>query len=79
MFGLMAIDRAKLARDYSLVITSLDRLKGPWAWEIRRKSKPLGIRNYDSDFKTEAAARIAGEKALREFLDLIARADQVIE
>jgi hypothetical protein len=40
----MAIDRAKLAGDYSLVITSLDRLKGPWGWEIRRKSKPLGIK-----------------------------------
>jgi hypothetical protein len=73
MFGLMAIDRAKLAGDYSLVITSLDRLKGPWRWEIQRKSTPLGIRNYDSDFKTEAAARIAGEKAIREFLDRLCR------
>ena len=73
MFGLMAIDRAKLAGDYSLVITSLDRQKGPWGWEIRRKSKPLGIKNYESDFKTEAAAKIAGEKALREFLDRLCR------
>jgi hypothetical protein len=73
MFGLMAIDRAKLASDYSLVITSLDRLKGPWGWEIQRKSTPLGIRNYDSDFKTKAAARIAGEKAIREFLDRLCR------
>jgi hypothetical protein len=53
--------------------TSLDRLKGPWGWEIQRKSTPLGIRNYDSDFKTEAAARIAGEKAIREFLDRLCR------
>ncbi len=60
MLSLMAIDRAKLADDYSLVITCRDRMKGPWSWEIRRKSKPLGIRNYDSDFKTETAARIAG-------------------
>jgi hypothetical protein len=60
----MAIDRAKLAGDYSLVITSLNRLKGPWCWEIRRKSKPLGIKNYDNSLKTESAARIAGERAL---------------
>jgi hypothetical protein len=73
MFGLMAIDRNKLAGDYSLIITSLDRQKGPWGWEIQRKSTPLGIRNYDSDFKTEAAARIAGEKAIREFLDRLCR------
>jgi hypothetical protein len=65
----MAIDRTELASDYSLVITSHDRLKGPWSWEIRRKSTPLGIRNYDNDFKTEAAARIAGEKAIIDFLD----------
>jgi hypothetical protein len=56
-----------------LVITSLDRLKGLWGWEIQRKSTPLGIRNYNSDFKTEAAARIAGEKAIREFLDRLCR------
>jgi hypothetical protein len=59
----MAIDRAKLAGDYSLVITSLDRLKGPWGWEIRRKSKPLGIKNYDNNLKTVSAARIAGKRS----------------
>src|ERR1019366_7477829 len=64
----MAIDRAELAGDYSLVITKLDRLKGPWGWEIRRKSNQLGIKNYDNNFKTESAARVAGEKALKEFL-----------
>jgi len=69
MFGVMANDRSKLASDYSLVITSRERLKGSWSWEIRRKSKPLGIKNYGNDFKTEAAARIAAEKVLKEFLD----------
>jgi hypothetical protein len=69
----MAIDRSKLASDYSLAITSRDRLKGPWGWQIQRKSKPLGIKNYDNDFKTEAAARIAGEKALKEFLGRLCR------
>lgn len=73
MFGVMAIDRAKLAGDYLLVITSRGRLKGPWGWQIQRKSKPLGIKNYDNDFNTEAAARIAGEKALKEFLDRLCR------
>ena len=73
MFGVMAIDRAKLAGDYLLVITSRDRLKGPWGWKIQRKSKPLGIKYYNNDFKTESAARIAGEKALKEFLDHLCR------
>jgi hypothetical protein len=73
MLSLMAIDRAKPTDDYSLVITCRDRMKGPWSWEIRRKLKPLGIRIYESDFKTEATARIAGEKALKEFLDRLSR------
>jgi hypothetical protein len=73
MLGLMVIDRPKLASDYSLVITSLDRLKGPWGWQIQRKSKPLGIKNYGNDFKTATAARIAGEKALKELLDSLCR------
>jgi hypothetical protein len=38
-------------------------------WEIRRRSKPLGVRLYGDGFKSEAAAKLAGEKALREFLD----------
>jgi len=73
MFALMTIDRAELAGDYWLVIKSPDWQKGRWGWEIRRKSKPLGIKIYESDFKTEVAARIAGEKALREFLDQLCR------
>jgi len=73
MLALMAIDRSKLANDYSLVITRPDRLNGAWGWEIRRKSKTLGIKHYDNDFKTEAAARIAGENALKEFLDRLCR------
>jgi hypothetical protein len=73
MLSPMAIDRAKLASDYSLVITSSNRLKGPWSWEIRRQSTPLGIKNYDTDFITESAARIAGESALKEFLDRLCR------
>jgi hypothetical protein len=69
MVGIMPIDRSKLASDYSLVITSRDRLKGPWGWKIQRKSKPLGIKTYSADFNSENAARIVGEKALREFID----------
>lgn len=41
-------------------------------WEIQRRSRPLGIRLYGSGFKTEFAAKLAGEKALSEFLDGLA-------
>ena len=41
-----------------------------WHWEIRRKSKPMGIRVAEGGFQSEIAARFAGKRALAEFLDL---------
>ena len=69
MLSVMATDRAKLARDYSLVIISPDRPNRPWGWEIRRKSTPLGVKIRGADFRSENDASIAGEKALKEFID----------
>jgi hypothetical protein len=48
------------------------RLRG-WSWEIWRRSKPLGVRLHGDGFKTEFAAKLAGEKALRELLDGLAQ------
>jgi hypothetical protein len=44
-----------------------------WAWEIKRRSKPLGVRLSDGAFKSEGAARLAGEKALVELLHRMAQ------
>jgi hypothetical protein len=38
-------------------------------WEVARKTKPLGVRLYGDGFKRDGAAKLAGEKALRELLD----------
>jgi hypothetical protein len=43
-----------------------------WQWEITRRPKPLGIKFYANGFKSEKAAKLAGEKALRELLDGVA-------
>ena len=43
-----------------------------WTWEIQRRTKPLGVKLSGVDFKTESAAKLAGEKALMEFLDRLA-------
>ena len=43
-----------------------------WQWEIKRRPKPLGIKLYANGFKSEKAAKLAGEKALRELLDGVA-------
>jgi hypothetical protein len=44
-----------------------------WQWEIKRRSKPLGIRLYANGFRSEKAAKLAGEQALRKLLDGVAR------
>jgi hypothetical protein len=48
-------------------------LCGEWWWEIRRRSKPLGLKLYGDGFKSEPAAKLAGEKALRTVLDGLAQ------
>ena len=40
-----------------------------WTWEIQRRPKPLGVRLYEDGFKSPFAAKLAGEKALRQFLE----------
>jgi hypothetical protein len=44
-----------------------------WRWEIQRRPRPLGVRLYEDGFKTEFAAKLAGEKALRNLLDEFAK------
>jgi hypothetical protein len=44
------------------------RAKTLWSWEIVRRSKPLDVRLRGAGFLTEPAAKLAGEKALKEIL-----------
>jgi hypothetical protein len=39
-----------------------------WGWEIRRKSKPLGIKITGDGYQSDQAARFAGKRALADFL-----------
>jgi hypothetical protein len=39
-----------------------------WVWEIRRKSKPLGIKMTGDGYQSDTAARFAGKQALKDFL-----------
>ena len=53
---------------------SVRRLGKPpqWQWEIQRRPKPLGVKLCGAGFKSESAAKLGGEKALRKLLDSIA-------
>jgi hypothetical protein len=56
--------------DYFVIVTRRGRL---WSWEVLRRSKPLGVRFRGDEFATSSAAKDAGQKALKEFLDGLAR------
>jgi hypothetical protein len=60
-----------LSEDFFVAVKRRRRLR-EWSWEIQRRSKPLGVRLDGDGFKSEFAAKLAGEKALRDLLDGLA-------
>ena len=65
-----------LAGDFFVAVKRRRRLR-EWSWEIQRRSKPLGVRLDGDGFKSEFAAKLAGEKALRDFLDGLAQEENL--
>jgi uncharacterized protein DUF3622 len=47
-----------------------------WSWEIRRKSKPLGIKMTGDGFQSDQAAQFAGKQALAEFLAALSQEEK---
>jgi hypothetical protein len=59
-----------LSNDYFVRVKCYVRSPSPrWMWEIQRRSKPLGVQLYGEGFSSQSAAKLAGEKELREILD----------
>jgi hypothetical protein len=58
--------------EYFVALTSSGK-PPQWQWEIKGRPKPLGIKLCANGFITEKAAKLAGEKALKELLDGIAQ------
>ena len=71
------LQRTRIFSNDYFVATKHRGLPRRWSWEIHRQSKPLGIRLNGDGFKSEFAAKLAGEKALRELLNGLAQEDKV--
>jgi hypothetical protein len=56
---------------YVAVFRSGDDRDG-WSWEIRRKRRPMGVRLWESGFRSHRAAESAGRTALEDFLNGLA-------
>jgi hypothetical protein len=54
--------------DYYVITSQRGEHPDRWNWEIRRKSKPLGIKMRGDGYQSDQAARFAGKRALAEFL-----------
>ena len=61
---------------YYLVTFTTNERPYTWAWEIKRRSKPMDIRYTDSGFESQATAEIAGARLLKEFLEALAEEEK---
>jgi hypothetical protein len=52
--------------DYYVIASRRGEFPDRWSWEIRRESKPLGIKMTGD--QPDTAAQFAGKQALAEFL-----------
>jgi hypothetical protein len=62
--------------DHYLVTSRTGEHPDRWSWEVRRKSKPLGVRLLAHGFQSDSAAQIAGKRALDEFLYALSKEEQ---
>jgi hypothetical protein len=54
--------------DYYVVTARRGQQPERWSWEMRRKSKPLGIKITGDGYQSDTAAQFAGKQALADFL-----------
>jgi hypothetical protein len=54
--------------DYYVFAFQTDKRPFPWHWEIRRHSKPMGVKLGSGGYQSQSAAEFAGKNALERFL-----------
>jgi hypothetical protein len=59
--------------EYHVVVAMRFHSPSRWEWEIYRNGQPLPVRLREGDFRSERTARAAGNVALREFVEALAR------
>ena len=62
--------------DYHIVTSERGEHPDRWGWEIRRRSKPLGVKLTAHGFQSDAAAQVAGKRALAEFLSALSKEER---
>jgi hypothetical protein len=62
--------------DYYIATFNTGEKSFPWAWELRRRSKPMGVRISNSGYQSQTAAEFAGKRALEDFLGALVREER---
>jgi hypothetical protein len=62
--------------DYYVITSKRGEHPDGWSWEIRRRSKPLGVKLMAHGFQSNAAAQVAGKRALAEFLSALSKEER---
>lgn len=62
--------------DYYVITSRRGQNPDRWSWEIRRKSKPLGIKMTGDGFQSDTAAQFAGKQALADFLSDLSKEEK---
>jgi hypothetical protein len=65
------------SNQYSVVVKAQNRRGAHklWCWEIRGVPE-LGVKRYGEGFRSNSAAKLAGEKALRGFLKALSEEER---
>jgi hypothetical protein len=62
--------------DYYVITSRRGEHPDRWSWEIRRKSKPLGVKMTGDGYQSDTAAQFAGKQALTVFLTDLAKEEK---
>jgi len=54
--------------DYHIFTFRTDERPFPWRWEIRRHSKPMGVKLGSGGYQSRSAVESAGKNVLERFL-----------
>ena len=66
------MNRVATEPDYYIVTVDTGTGPHPWRWELRRRSRPMGVKLGDGGYQSQHAAEFAGKRALGEFLTALA-------
>jgi hypothetical protein len=63
--------------DYYIATFDTGGRPHPWRWELRRHSSPVGVIVGRGGYQSQAAAQYAGQRALEEFLTVLAKEERL--